>query len=226
MNVLKGGSAMTKGFGRAAALAGAACALVTIGSSALAQKKSTKPASGYTQTGQSTAKPDSIVVQEMTKYTSPGAKHQALAEFAGDWTTKTRVWERPDAKPVEFAGGAEYKMILGGRFLELESRAVMNGAETHGLGIYGYDAFKEKYSFYYVHDGETQALYGLGDRDSTGSAITFALAMDMPMSGEHARPIRAVLRRVSPSHHTFEMYEKYIDDRDWKVLEITFDRAQ
>jgi hypothetical protein len=58
----------------------------------------------------------------------------------------------------------------------------MNGAETHGISIYGYDAFKEKYSYFSIHDGETQALTGLGDRDSTSGAITFAVAMDMPMS--------------------------------------------
>jgi hypothetical protein len=223
MNVAKGGSAMTKGLVRTAAL-GAACALIVAGSLAQAQRSGSK--AGKPARAESAGKPDSIMLRELTKYTTPGPRHQELAELAGQWTTRTRVWENPDAKPVEFPGSAEYRMIFGGRFLELDSRAVMNGAETHGLGIYGYDAFKEKYSYYYIHDGETQALSGLGDRDSTGNAITFALAMDMPMSGEHAKPIRAVLRRLSPSRHTFEMYEKYLDDREWKVLEITFDRAQ
>jgi len=164
------------------------------------------------------------LADEMTRYTTPGPQHQELAELAGTWSTRTRVWENPDAKPVEFAGNAEYRTILGGRFLQLDSRAQMNGAETHGISIYGYDAFKEKYSYFSIHDGETQALTGLGDRDSTSGAITFAVAMDMPMSGGHAVPIRAVLRRVSDNRHVFEIFEKYIDDREWKVIEITYDR--
>ena len=211
---------MTKGFGRTLALGCAACALFTA-LSAAGEKKGAVPA-GMAKAGEE-ALPKSVV-DEMTRYTSPGPQHQELSAFAGKWTTRTRVWENPEARPVEFPGSAENRMILGGRFLEVESRSQMNGAESHGLGIYGYDAFKEKYSFYYIHDGETQALVGLGDRDSTG-AITFSVAMDMPLAGEHAKPIRAVLRRVSASREVFEMFERYLDDREWKVLEIAYDRA-
>ncbi len=168
----------------------------------------------------------SPVAEEMTKYTAPGPRHRELEAFAGSWNTRTRVRENPDAQPLEFPGSAEYRMILGGRFLQLESRLLVNGAENHGLGIYGYDAFKEKYSFYFIHDGETQALTGLGDRDSTGAAIIFDVAMDMPVTGERAKPIRAVLRRVSASRHVFEMFEKHVDGREWKVLEITYERAR
>src|SRR5438876_32490 len=44
--------------------------------------------------------------------------------------------------------------------------------------------------------------------------------------GERAKPIRAVLRRVSADRHVFEMYEKYLDDREWKVVEITYNRVK
>jgi Protein of unknown function (DUF1579) len=225
---------MTKGFGRTVALLGAACALVAIPAVAQKEKKPAPGTGGRSQTAREEGAPaktsaDGLprnVVEEMTRYTAPGSQHKELAKFAGKWTARTRVWENPDAKPVEFPGEAEYKMILGGRFLELESRATLNDKESHGLGIFGYDAFKEKYSYYYIHDGETQALVGLGDRDSTGAAITFSIAMDMPLAGEHAKPIRAVLRRVSSDRHIFEMYERYLDDREWKVLEIIYDRAR
>jgi uncharacterized protein DUF1579 len=216
---------MTKGIAGVLVLC-AACALIGAQPDALAAKKPKTepvPAAAAPKTG---AEPlPQTVVDEMTRYTSPGPQHQWLSGFAGTWTTRTRVLENPEARPVEFAGGAEYRMILGGRFLQLESRAEVDGKESHGLGIYGYDAFKDKFSFYFIHDGETQALTGLGDRDSTGNAVTFAVAMDMPMAGEHAKPIRAVLRRVSGDRHVFEMYEKYVDDREWKVLEITYDRG-
>ncbi len=220
---------MTKGFGRALSLVSAACALLA---TAIAAKEK-KPAPGAGSPPQTAGAPakaeDALpknVVDEVTRYTTPGSQHRELAALAGKWTARTRVWENPDAKPVEFSGDAEYKTILGGRFLELDSRATLNGKESHGIGIFGYDAFKEKYSYYYIHDAETQALVGLGDRDSTGTAITFAVAMDMPLTGERAKPIRAVLRRVSDDRHVFEMYERYIDDREWKVLEITYDRAR
>jgi hypothetical protein len=216
---------MTKGLGRTLVLACAACALFAA-LSAAQEKKPAKPATGIgTPVAGEEALPKNVV-DEMTRYTTPGPQHRELSAFAGQWTSRTRVWEKPEAKPVEFSGSAEYKMILGGRFLEVESRSQMNGAETRGLGIYGYDAFKEKYTFFYIHDGDTQALTGLGARDSAGTAITFSVAMDMPLAGEHAKLIRAVLRRVSANRHVFEMFEKYLDDREWKVLEIAYDRTR
>jgi len=228
---------MTKGFVRTLALACTAYALLVAPPVARTEGEAAKPAppavgrsqaareeGGIAKTGDE-AIPKSVV-DEMTRTTAPGPPHQELSALAGTWTTRTRVWESPDAKPLEFPGSAEYRMILGGRFLQLESRSLVNGAESRGLGIYGYDAIKEKYSFYFIHDGDTQALVGLGDRDSTSGAITFAVAMDMPVSGERAKPIRAVLRRVSAGRHVFEMFQKYLDDREWKVLEIAYDRAR
>jgi uncharacterized protein DUF1579 len=220
MDDLREGIAMTKGLARTLALY-AACVLLAAPPAAHAKKAPPAPPAAAPTGGDNAL---GKVVDEMTKYTAPGPQHQELAQLVGSWTTRTRVWERPDATPVEFPGSAEYRTILGGRFLELASRSQLGGKESNGIGIFGYDAFKEKYSYYYIHDGETQALTGLGVRDSTTGAIAFTVAMDMPMSGGHDVPIRAVLRRVSGNRHVFEIFEKYVDDREWKVLEITYDR--
>ncbi|HEY2953714.1 MAG TPA: DUF1579 family protein [Candidatus Eisenbacteria bacterium] len=209
---------MTKGFAAALVLA---CAWLAPAAEAKPPKPG-GPVAGMREPGPA----PNPVAEEMSRYTAPGPHHRELEAFAGSWTTRMLVRDGPDARPLEFAGSAEYRMILGGRFLQLESRMLVNGVENHGLGLYGYDAFKEKYSCYYIHDGETQALVGLGDRDSTGTAITFEVAMDMPVTGERGKPIRAVLRRVSDHRHVFEMFEKYMDGREWKVLEITYDRAR
>lgn len=228
---------MTMRLGRTLALGCVACALLGAPSRARTEGKDgagAPQASGRSQTArlERTAPgsaEDTIpknVIDEMTKYTVPGPPHQELSAFVGSWTARTRAWHSPDSRPLEFTGSAEYRMILGGRFLQIESRSRMDGAENRGLGIYGYDVFKDKYSFYFIHDGDTQALTGLGDRDSTSGAIAFAVTMDMPVSGERAKPFRAVLRRVSATRHVFEMFEKYLDEREWKVLEITYERAR
>src|SRR5262249_13987865 len=118
---------MTKGFGRALALLCAALALLATAAAAGQEKKATPWASGPSQTARdegAKASEDGLpgnVVEEMTRYATPGPQHKELAALAGKWTARTRVWENPDANPVEFSGDAEYKMILGGRFLELES---------------------------------------------------------------------------------------------------------
>ena len=225
---------MTQGFARCLVLV-AGCALLGAQPQAGAEGKGEPAGSGGRPQASSAAAPapgagvDTLprsVMDEMSRATVPGSAHRELQALAGAWTTRTRVWEKPDARPLEFPGSAEYKAILGGRFLQLESRAKVNGIENRGLGFYGYDAHKEKYSYYYIHDGDTQALSGLGERDPATGAITFTVTMDMTVTGEVAKPIRAVMRRVSATRHVFEMYERYLDDREWKVLEITYDRAR
>jgi hypothetical protein len=224
---------MTKRLGRTLAMGCVACALLGAPSLAQVDGKGKPAPQGRSQTArlERTAPggaEDTIpknLIEEMTKYAVPGPPHRELEAFVGSWTARTRAWHSPDSRPLEFTGNAEYRMILGGRFLQLDSRSRMDGEENRGLGIYGYDVFKEKYSLYFIHDGDTQALTGLGDRDSTG-AIGFAVAMDMPVTGERAKPFRAVLRRVSANRHVFEMFERYLDDREWKVLEITYDRSR
>ncbi len=166
------------------------------------------------------------VVEELTSFANPGPRHRGFEYFAGRWTSRTRAWADPNAKPAEFSGSAEYHTILGGRFLQLESRSLVGDIESHGLGLYGYDNFKVKYSFYFIHDGDTQALTGFGDADSTGKQITFEVAMDMPSTGERATPLRALLRQLGPDRHAFEMFEKQADGREWKVLEITYERVK
>src|SRR5258705_13168803 len=128
---------MTKGFVPTFALC-AACALLAAHPAALGAKNAKSDPAGRSnaareEAGTPAAGEEALpknVVEEMTKYTAPGPHHKELADFSGTWTTRTRVWEKPEAKPVEFTGGAEYKMILGGRFLQLESRSQVNGAES------------------------------------------------------------------------------------------------
>ena len=165
-------------------------------------------------------------VDELTSFAEPGPRHRGFEWFVGHWTTKTRVWADPDAKPAEFDGSAEYRVILGGRFLFLDSQAKVGDVVGHGLGIYGYDNFKQRYSFYYIHDGDTQALNGLGQVDSLGTQIRFDMTMDMPTSGESAKPIHAILLQAGADRHVFEMYETSGDGREWKVLEITYERGK
>lgn len=48
----------------------------------------------------------------------------------------------------------------------------------------------------------------------------------MAASGEHAKPIRAVLRRLGPDRRAFEVFKQYLDGRDLKVPEIRYDRVK
>src|SRR5881396_1203328 len=94
---------MTKGFVRALALC-VACALLAAHPVARADKKAKAEPLGRSSGAREEAGAPGDeplpgnVVEEMTKYTAPGPRHRELADLSGTWATRTRVWEKPDAK--------------------------------------------------------------------------------------------------------------------------------
>ena len=116
---------MMKEIVRTFALGGVAWAVVGTPSLARveAAAKSAPPGGGKTQIarierGAPGSAADTIpksVMDEITRYAMPGPPHKELEAFVGSWKSRTRAWHRPDSRPLEFLGNADYRMILGGR---------------------------------------------------------------------------------------------------------------
>ena len=75
----------------------------------------------------------------------PGEHHGHLDRLAGDWDLTIRIWRSPDGEPLESAGTAEARWILGGRFLWTIYRAELFGQPFEAWSIEGYDNQAEQY---------------------------------------------------------------------------------
>ena len=51
------------------------------------------------------------------QYAVPSKQHDILDRLAGEWSHRVTVWESPGAEPEVFDMTADYRWILGGRFL-------------------------------------------------------------------------------------------------------------
>ena len=67
---------------------------------------------------------DGIVPPQVASMNAPpGQEHEHLAKFAGSFVATVRMWAEPGGEPVESTSISEQRMIMNGRFLEVDDRS-------------------------------------------------------------------------------------------------------
>ena len=181
-------------------------------------------------------------VDPLTQLTEPGEHHQHLDRLAGDWDLTIRVWTSPDGEPVESAGTAEARWILGGRFLWTIYRAQLFGQPFEAWSIEGYDNQAKQYVGTWR---DTQGTYTLvyhgrcrsgppprGDEEEKkkkkeeapepgpeGSFRQMSTKLTDPVSGEKL-DIRTELRILDDGGFIQESFIELSDEESLKNLEI------
>ena len=157
---------------------------------------------------------------------APGEHHKHLEHFVGTWDTVTSMWmSGPDGPATESKGTSTVKWILGGRFILEEHHGLMMGMPYEGLGMTGYDKFKNLYVGSWSSNMDTQLLTMRGMRHPKTGEFTFYGEMDEPTLQVYGRTVKYVNRIVSPDKHVFTIYDLHAGD-DYKVIEITYQRRK
>lgn len=76
---------------------------------------------------------------ESMKLAAPGPEHEMLAKYAGTFDMDMKFYMAPGQDPMVMKGTSTNTMILGGRFLELNSTGNMGGHPMESLTILGFD---------------------------------------------------------------------------------------
>lgn len=158
------------------------------------------------------------------KLATPGEPHQLLATLTGRWTTQTKEWMDPQKPPVESAGSAEVKMLLGGRFLQQEITGSMHGKPHTGIWTIGYDNLLKRYISTWIDTMSTQIFIMDGTASADGKTIT--------LNGQHAEvggghmTHRAIWKIVDSNTQEFIMYGTYHGGKEMKMMEVLYTRKQ
>jgi len=181
--------------------------------------------------------PDAQQMDEMMKkwqaVASPGEHHKRLQHFVGSWKLSTRMWmSGPGSEPTVSQGTATVKWVLDGRFLLEESSGEFkmpgpDGKEMavpfKGLGLGGYDNYRNLYVGTWADNLNTHLLTMAGTCDPSGKVFTSYAQMDEPMLDVHGRMVKYVTRIINDNKHVVEIYDLHAGD-NYKVLEITYER--
>lgn len=164
------------------------------------------------------------MMEAYRKLAAPGAPHQLFASLEGSWLTKTREWMDPAKPPMESEGTAEFKMLLGGRYLQQEFSGSMMGQPFTGIGIDAYDNVSKRYQALWMSTTGTGIFMMEGGAGQDGRTITLKGSHPEPGGGKMTH--RAVWKITDSDHQLFEMYgsDPAHGDREMKMMEIIYTR--
>jgi len=158
------------------------------------------------------------------KAMSPGPHHKLFDDLVGAWNAKITWWEAPGTEPVESEGRAEYKVILGGRYLMQQFEGEMMAMPFEGVGLSGYDATTDQHTFVWCDNMGTQMMYSAGECSDHCKTQTHLTTVRHPMTKQETR-IRMVSRVIDHDKHIFEYYMEFEGEAGWfKSMQIVYTR--
>ena len=163
---------------------------------------------------------------EYMELMKPGPEHELLHAFVGSWEMNVKLWQMPGQDPVEASGTAENRMILGDRFLLLESTSGEGEMYTETMGIMGYDRRHKHFTNVGYDTWGTYYVTSKGDYD--------AEKKQWILYGEDSDPIMGFDQKYNfiitwLNDDTWKVEVVFIDfpmadEKEFKMVEITYTR--
>lgn len=165
-------------------------------------------------------------MSQWAKYATPGTNHAYLEPFIGKWTHTVRWWMEPQAKPEQSQGTTENSWILGKRFLQGDVKGMSMGQPFEGIGITGYDNVRGEFTSMWMDNMGTGVMQGAGHYNAATKAIIQEGTYACPMTGEKNKAFRSIWKVIDSDHHTYEMYTPGPDGKEFKSLDIGYQRVK
>lgn len=160
------------------------------------------------------------MMKKMQAHATPGEQHKLLSRMVGIWKTEMRVMGGAATE-----GSAEFQWIMGDRYVQQTFKGNMMGQPYEGMGLFGYDNYKKKFTSMWIDSLSTTMNYGEGLLDQSGKIISFYGTMDEYLTGEHDKPVKYVLDLSKDDEINFEIHDLAIG-RNSMVVSIKFTRGE
>jgi hypothetical protein len=200
--------------------------LLAVATTAAGLFVSTTPSLAQDAAKQDAAPPDEAAMMEAyMKLIAPGPQHQKLKSLVGDWTATQTLWMAPGAPPMENAGTAKFRMIMGGRFLVQNYSSEIPGmGKFQGRGTTGYDKVAEGYIQTWIDSFGTSIMLSKGKATDDRTVEMIGEAQD-PLTKKMVG-FRTVSKYVSDRVHEMEMFEKHEGADERKIMKIVYKRIE
>jgi hypothetical protein len=163
------------------------------------------------------------IMEKYTKAATPGPEHQKLAKLAGTWKMQVTAWMTPGAPPEKSEGTAEFKPILGGRYLVQEVKSTMGGQPFEGQGTMGFDNVTQERFATWTDNMSTGLLVMRGKCPADAKKCTMRGQGSDAMAGKMVS-FTETTTMTDDNNFTFEMRGPGPDGKQYKMLEIKYAR--
>jgi hypothetical protein len=170
-------------------------------------------------------KPRNLKPEEFAALSQPGASHEILKNFVGEWNVDVVSWSAPDANPERSSARSSTSWILGYRYLREKYKGLEMGPRYEGLGFFGYDAGARVYSTVWMDSLNTSIATSKGVFNAeTG---TFAMKGEVydPLLGR-MKETRTLIQILSPDSYKITMVDRTARGKDYTSLQLTYNRIK
>lgn len=150
--------------------------------------------------------------------------HPHLAALVGKWQGMTSTWFQPDQLADESPCQAEFKLVLGGRFLLYNYQGDIQGEPLEGMALLGYNPQRKRYEMAWVdtfHNGSAIMFMHGGEKDGSFNVLgSFPTGPDSPDWGWRTE--------VMPGEHGELVITHYgitPEGQEWKGVETIYQRV-
>lgn len=162
-----------------------------------------------------------------TEAATPGEMHAFLAEVAGTWNGKNKMWMAPETEAIDCECVAVITPMMDGRYVKCEMSGDIPGmGPFSGLAISGYDNVAQKFQSTWIDNCSTTMMVGTGERSSDGTMLTWNYTYSCPIT-KKTTTMRQVETRTGKDSFNLVMFG--IDPKsgkEFKTMEIAFTRAK
>lgn len=156
-------------------------------------------------------------------YMTPGEPHKMLADETGKWNVDMTFWHGPDSQPQKATSKADAKMILDGRYQEMNYKGDVMGMPFEGRSTVAYDNTTKEYISTWIDNMGTGMMVMKGKMGSDNKTIEFNGEMVDPASGK-AKKIREVYTIVDENTRKMEMFDTS-GSKEHKSMELVMTRS-
>lgn len=154
-----------------------------------------------------------LLAQNAPTASQPRPERLQLGFFVGRWKYEGEVRPGPLGPGGKSVGTEQCEWFSGKFFVVCHSEWMTGSALSRQMGILGYSAERQQYSFYDIDDGQGEAGQGWGD--FADSIWTWEEAQ--PISGRPARQ-RYSVKEISPDSFRYRE-EVSVGDQPWILTE-------
>ena len=169
------------------------------------------------------------MMKKAMEASTPGEAHAKLKPLTGKWNYITKWKMSPEAEWGESKGKAEFKWIMGDRFLVQDIKGEpdpsMGGMAFEGHGMMGYDNVTKKYWSTWLDNMGTGVMMSEGTADGSGKTFTFESEYSCPIKGGKVAA-KTVTKIEGDDKMVFQMFDKDEKGKEFQNLEVTYTRVK
>lgn len=161
-------------------------------------------------------------MQKWMAYMTPGKEQEQLAKMNGDWTYTSKMWMDSKGEPTISEGTAVCKMLLDGRYSQMEVKGSIMGMPFNGISLLAYDNGKKIYLTTWIDNMSTGIMYGEGKYDEASKSTIIKGKMYDPMAGKDI-DYKETMKWTDENTMKIESFT-ITDGKEIKTMEITYTR--